>query len=88
MTGVINFKCKTAFDSIEEARLAGYAESGKCSYQSGYISRRAELRTKDDNKVYIAGKGAQAGKLFYLRHNTLSTMYCERVYIARWKQKQ
>lgn len=83
MTGTLNFKCKIAFNSIEEARRAGYAESGKCSYQSGYISRRAELRTKDDNKVYIAGKGAQAGKLFYLMPAQNSTRYCMRVYLEK-----
>ena len=80
---MFNFHCKTAFDSILEARRAGYVESGECSYQNGYISRKAERRTVTDNRVYIAGKGKQSGKLFYLMPAYNSTRYCMRVYLTK-----
>ena len=79
----ITFNCKTAFMSIQEARRAGYTESGECSYQSGYISRREEGRRAEDNRVYVAGKGKQAGKLFYLMPAYNSTRYCLRVYLEK-----
>ena len=80
---MINFNCKVAYNTIEEARRAGYTESGECSYQNGYISRREELRLKDNNRVYVAGKGKQCGKLFYLYPCYNSTRYCMRVYLKR-----
>lgn len=85
MTGAFNFKCKIAYNTLAEAREAGYRETRETALQVGYIKKNTDY---EQSPVYIAGKGKQAGKLFYLRHNPLSTMYCERVYIARWKQKQ
>lgn len=80
MTGVINFKCKTAFDTLAEARAAGYSETGEKMLQVGYIIRGTDYNSAP---VYIAGKGKQAGKLFYLHHNPLSTRYCIRVYLGK-----
>ena len=84
MTGAFNFKCKTAFDTLSEARSAGYHETGEKMLQIGYIRKGVDV---EQSPVYIAGKGARAGRLFYLRHNPLSTRYCIRVYIGRWKRK-
>ena len=80
MTGALNFKCKRAFNTLSEAIAAGYRESGEFSLQVGYIKRGTDYTAAP---VYIAGKGKQAGKLFYLRHNSLSTRYCKRVYLEK-----
>lgn len=80
MTGAINFKCKIAYNTLAEARAAGYTETGEMSLQTGYIKQGTDYNAAP---VYIAGKGAQAGKLFYLRHNAQSTRYCKRVYLEK-----
>lgn len=80
MTGAFNFKCKTAYDTLAEARAAGYSETGETSLQVGYIRRGADV---ENAPVYIAGRGAQAGKLFYFANNPKSTRYCIRVYLGK-----
>ena len=80
MTGAFNFKCKTAYDTLAEARAAGYQETGEKMLQVGYVRKNTNYEL---SPVYIAGKGAQAGRLFYLRNNSLSTRYCIRVYLGK-----
>lgn len=80
MTGAINFKCKIAYNTLAEAIAAGYSETWEFSLQVGYIKRGTDYTA---SPVYIAGKGKQAGKLFYLRHNAQSTRYCKRVYLEK-----
>ena len=77
---MFNFHCKTAFNTLAEARAAGYRETGEISLQVGYIKRGTDYNAAP---VYIAGKGKQSGKMFYLRYNPLSTRFCERVYIGK-----
>ena len=80
MTGAFNFKCKIAFLHLWEAYAAGYKETGEEAFQSGYVSANTDYC---ETPVYIAGKGKQAGKLFYVANNPKSTRYCIRVYLGK-----
>lgn len=49
--------------------------------QRGYVSRRATLRKKcDDRPVYAAG-GSRKGQLYYLSPRYDTTRYCWRCYL-------
>lgn len=80
MTGAINFKCKIAYNTLAEARAAGYRETRETALQVGYIKKNTDY---EQAPVYIAGKGRQAGKLFYLMPAQNSTRYCMRVYLEK-----
>ena len=78
------YKFKTAFSHLWEAYAAGYKETGEESLQAGYISVNTDYY---ETPVYIAGKGKQSGKLFYVANNPKSTRYCIRVYLGKDGEK-
>ena len=66
MTGAFNFKCKIAYNTLAEARAAGYSETRETALQVGYIKKNTDY---EQSPVYIAGKGKQNREnicIFYL----------------------